>query len=184
MKNPFYRKTFTIFLLLCTVMVSGVIAQSNDLVVMIDSKYSQKQQVLGNLPLGTVVFEIGTQGNPWQQIREYMEQNRSTVAIHLFANASYNALQLGNTTYALEEVEQELELPMLEGLYQGNNIQLLIYDCNLGSNPEGLSLLKKISERAYFNIAVPTHCNSIFGSNLVFDHTTMNQTTTNSIFIR
>ncbi|MEZ4811186.1 MAG: DUF4347 domain-containing protein [Allomuricauda sp.] len=156
-------------------------AQSNDVVIM-DSGYAQKQQVLENLPVGTTVIELGKTGNPWKYIREHLEQNRSTQVVHLFANASYNAIQLGDKTYDSIAVDQEFELSMLEGLYQGSYMQLLIYNCNLGSNPEGLALLKKISDKAYINIAVPTNCSSVFGADLVFDHTTMNQPTHNSIF--
>ncbi|MBO0321903.1 DUF4347 domain-containing protein [Muricauda sp. CAU 1633] len=181
MRNLMYRKTFSIAIFLFTVTISGVFAQSTD-VVLIDSEYAQKQQVVDHLPSGVSVVEIKGINNPWQSIREYLEQNRSTTVVHLFANTSYNALELGGKTYNSNAVDQEFELSMLEGLYQGTNLQLLIYDCNLGSNPEGLSLLKKISDKAYFNIAVPTNCSSVFGADLEFDHTTMNQPTHNSIF--
>lgn len=181
MKNPFYRKNFTIFLFLLITLSTVAVAQSNDLVA-IDSNYSQKQQVLDNLPTGTAVVEIDTTGNPWQRIREYLEQHRSISAIHLFANTSYNAIELGSIAFDSAAVDQEFELSMLEGLYQGTHIQLLIYDCNLGSNVEGIALLKKISDRSYFNIAVPTNCSSVLGTDLVFDHTTMDQPINNSIF--
>ncbi|MER3373327.1 MAG: DUF4347 domain-containing protein [Allomuricauda sp.] len=156
-------------------------AQSDD-VVIIDSEYSQRQEVLDNLPVGTTVIEIKGISNPWKSIREYLEQNRSKLVVHLFANTNYNAVKLGGKTYDMNAVDQEFEFSMLEGLYQGSYLQLLVYDCNLGSNPDGLALLKEISEMSYFNIAVPTNCNSIFGTDLKFDHTTMNQPTHNSIF--
>ena len=181
MKNHFYNRSVIKFLLFFTLIAATGRSQSNEVVV-VDANYSQKQQVLDNLPVGTAVFEIDREENPWQQIREYMEENPSAMAIHLFANTSYNAIQLGSIAYDSAAVDQEFELSMLEGLYQGTHIQLLIYDCNLGSNPKGIALLKKISDRAYFNIAVPTTCSSIFGADLVFDHTTMDQPINNSIF--
>ena len=181
MKNPMYRKTVSLFFFLFAFLLTGAMAQSDDVVV-IDAKYAQKQQVVDNLPLGITTIEIEGTDNPWKSIREYLEQNQSTKAVHLFVNTSYNAIELGGKTYDSNAVEQEFELSMLEGLYQGSHLQLLVYDCNLGSNPDGLALLKKISDRAYFNIAVPTNCSSIFGNDLEFDHATMNQPIHNSIF--
>ena len=181
MRNQMFGKTFSIAIFLFTLTITGAFAQSES-VVLLDSEYAQKQQVVDKLPSGVTVIEIEGINNPWKSIREYLEQNRSTQIVHLFANTSYNALELGGKTYDSNAVDQEFELSMLEGLYQGNNMQLLIYDCNLGSNPEGLALLKKIGNKAYLNIAVPTNCSSIFGPDLEFDHTTMNQPITNSIF--
>lgn len=181
MKNQVNRKSSSFFLMLLILFVTRTMAQSNELVV-IDSNYSQRQQVLDHLSSGIPVFEVDASKNPWVSMREYLEQNRSIQVVHLFANASYNAFEFGGKTCDSNEVDQEPELSMLEGLYQGTNLQLLIYDCNLGSNPEGLALLKKISDKAYFNIAVPTNCSSIFGADLEFDHTTMNQPVNNSIF--
>ena len=181
MKDSINTKVMQYFFCLFLLTMTATMAQSNSIVVL-DAKYSQKQQVLDNLPSNTEVLEIDGNGNPWKSIREYLENHRSTLAIHLFANASYNAFELGNTTYDSDGVDQEFELSMLEGLYQGDHIQLIIYDCNLGSNTEGLALLKKISDKSYFNIAVPTNSSSVFGGNLTFDHTTMNQPTQNSIF--
>ncbi|NDV44791.1 DUF4347 domain-containing protein [Flagellimonas sediminis] len=181
MKNQVNRKSSIFFLMLIILFVTRSMAQSNELVV-IDSNYSQKQQVLDHLASGIPVFEVNAPKNPWESIRQYLEQSRSTQVVHLFANANYNAMELGGKTYDADAVDQEFELSMLEGLFQGIHIQLLIYDCNLGSNPEGLALLKKISDKAYLNIAVPTNCSSIFGADLDFDHTTMNQPVNNSIF--
>lgn len=176
-----YRKILPIFFFLFAFLTTGAIAQSDD-VVIIDSKYSQRQEILDSLPAGTTVIEIKAISNPWKSIREYLEQNRSKQVVHLFANTNYNAVKLGGKTYDINAVDQEFEFSMLEGLYQGSHIQLLIYDCNLGSNPEGMALLKKISDKSYFNIAVPTNCSSVFGAELVFDHTTMDQPISNSIF--
>ncbi|THV58063.1 DUF4347 domain-containing protein [Flagellimonas alvinocaridis] len=181
MKDLINKKVLQSFFYLFLFTVTATMAQTNSIAI-VDAKYSQKQQVLDNLPSNTEVLEIDGNGNPWKSIREHLENNRSTVAVHLFVNASYNAFELGNTTYDSDAVDQEFELSMLEGLYQGDHIQLIVYDCNLGSNTEGLALLKKISDKSYFNIAVPTNCSSVFGSNLKFDHTTMNQPTQNSIF--
>ncbi|MEC7263709.1 MAG: DUF4347 domain-containing protein [Bacteroidota bacterium] len=181
MKNQVNWKSSSFFLMLTILFITRTMAQSNEVVVM-DSNYFQKQQVLDHLASGIPVFEVDTSKNPWESIRQYLERNRSAKAVHLFANAGYNALELGGKTYDAGAVDQEFELSMLEGLYQGTNLQLLIYDCNLGSNPDGLALLKRISDKAYFNIAVPTHCSSIFGTDLEFDHTTMNQPVNNSIF--
>ncbi|MFD2101340.1 DUF4347 domain-containing protein [Flagellimonas iocasae] len=180
MRNLMYRKAFSLFFFLFAFLIQGLFAQSED-VVIIDSEYAQKQQVMDNLPSGASIIEVPSTGNPWNSIRTYLEQNRTAQAIHLFANTSYNAIQLGGKTYDSNAVDQEFELSMMEGLYQGTHLQLLIYDCNLGSNPEGLSLLKKISDKAYMNIAVPTQCSSVFGADVDFDHTTMNQPIHNSI---
>lgn len=181
MRNQFKTKTLSFFVLFLTTILTGLNAQSGDIVV-IDTGYSQKQEVLESLPEGASIVELGQMANPWKLVRQYLEQNQSAQVIHLFANTSYNAIELGGTTYDSAAIEKELELSMLEGLYQGTNIQLLIYDCNLGSNTEGLALIKKISDRSYFNIAVPTNCSSVFSSTLEFDHTTMNQPINSSIF--
>lgn len=181
MKDLINKKVLQSFFYLFLFTMTATMAQSNSIVIM-DAKYSQKQQVLDNLPSHTEVLEIDGNGNPWKSIREYLENNSSIIAVHLFANASYNAFELGNITYDSDAVDQEFELSMLEGLYQGDHIQLIVYDCNLGSNPEGLALIKEISNKSYLNIAVSTNCSSVLGQNLKFDYTTMNQPTQNSIF--
>ncbi|MDC6364898.1 MULTISPECIES: DUF4347 domain-containing protein [Flavobacteriaceae] len=181
MKNQVNRKSSSLFFALFTLLLIRVTAQSDEVIV-IDSNYSQKQQVLDNIPSGSNILEVDATENPWKAIRNYLEQNQAILTLHLFANASYNSIAIGNNLYDSDAVDQEFELSMLEGLYQGNNIQLLIYDCNLGSNVEGLALLQKISERSYFNIGVPTKCNSLIGDDLVFDHTTLDQPVKKSIF--
>jgi hypothetical protein len=180
MKTVINLKTLMNFLLL-TLMAIGVSkAQSSDVVVM-DAQYYQKQDILSRLPSNSDILEINGEDNPWKTIREYVQQNSSIQTIHLFVNTTYNAFELGGITYDLQQVAQEFEFSMLEGLYQGTNFQLLVYDCNLGSNPEGLALIKQISERSYLNIGVPTNCSSILDGSLDFDHTTMNQTINSSI---
>lgn len=151
-------------------------------VVVIDSEYSQKTSVLEHLPTNATVIEVGHSENPWKTVRQFLEANATVKTIHLFANTSYNALQLGGITYDSSKITQEFELSMLEGVYQGTNIQLLVYDCNLGSNTDGLALIKQISNMSYFNIATSTDCTSVFDSNFSFDHTTMNQPISSSIF--
>ncbi|MHA7831991.1 MAG: DUF4347 domain-containing protein [Flagellimonas sp.] len=180
MKTVINLKTLISFLLLTLMAIGVSTAQTNALVVM-DSQYAQKQDVLSRLPSNSNILEIDGADNPWKTIREYIQENSSMRTIHLFVNATYNAFQLGGITYNAQQVEQEFEFSMLEGLYQGTNFQLLVYNCNLGSNPEGLALLKQISERSYFNIGVPTNCSSILEGSLDFDHTTMNQTINSSI---
>jgi hypothetical protein len=180
MKTVIDLKTLISFLLLTLMLIGVSKAQTSELVIM-DSQYFQKLDVLGRLPSNSNVLEINGEDNPWKTIREYVQQNSSIQTIHLFVNATFNAFELGGITYGSQQVEQEFELSMLEGLYQGTNFQLLVYDCNLGSNPEGLALLKQISERSYFNIGVPTNCSSILESSLDFDHTTMNQPINSSI---
>ncbi|HKL91525.1 MAG TPA: DUF4347 domain-containing protein [Allomuricauda sp.] len=181
MKTIFNQKTALSFLLLFSLTLSVSMAQTDDVVIM-DSGYSQKQEIINQLPSNIAILEINRENNPWKTIREYLLANTSVQNIHLFANASYNAFELGGITYNSEQVNQEFEFSMLEGLYQGTNIQLLVYDCNLGSNEEGLALLKRISERSYFNIGIPTNCNSVLDGDLDFDHTTMNQPINSSIF--
>ena len=181
MRNQFQTKNLSFLVLFFSTLISGVNAQSNSIVV-VDAGYFQKQEVIESLPEGFATVELNQTANPWKLVRQYLEQNQSAKVIHLFANTSFNSIQLGGITYDAKEIEKEFELSMLEGLYQGTNIQLLIYDCNLGSNAEGLSLIKKIGDQSYFNVAVPTNCNSIFDSNLEFDHTTINQPISSSIF--
>ncbi len=181
MKTVINLKFLVSFLLLTSLIMGVSKAQTSDVVVM-DSQYSKKQDVLNRLPSNTDILEINRENNPWKTIREYLLENTSVQKIHLFANAIYNAFELGGITYTTEKVDQEFELSMLEGLYQGTNLQLLVYDCNLGSNPEGLDLLQQISERSYFNIGVPTNCSSVLDGSLDFDHTTMNQPINSTIF--
>ncbi len=181
MKTVINLKFLMSFVLL-TFLITGVSkAQTNDVVVM-DSQYSNKQDVLNRLQSNTDVLEINRENNPWKTIREYLLENTSVQKIHLFANATYNTFELGGITYDTEKVDQEFEFSMLEGLYQGTNLELLVYDCNLGSNPEGLALLKQISDRSYFNIGIPTNCSSVLDGSLEFDHTTMNLPINSSIF--
>lgn len=155
-------------------------AQSSDLVV-IDSNYSQKQTLLNSIDSNIATLEISMAENPFKTIREYLEQHTPVQTVHLFAEATYNTLLLGGKSYDADLIATENELSMLEGLYRGDNIQLLVYNCNLGSNEEGLQLLKQLGDRAYFNIAVSTNCTSIFSPDFSFDHTTLNKPVNASI---
>ena len=137
---------------------------------------------LDHLTSDTPVLEVDASKNPWKYIREFLEQNRTVLTLHLFANTGHGSLEIGGMDYDSAKIDEDFELSMLEGLYQGTNIQLLIYDCTLGSDNDGLALIQKISEKTYFNIAVPTNCSSVFSTDVDFDHTTMNQPIHNSIF--
>ncbi|MDO6519329.1 DUF4347 domain-containing protein [Zobellia uliginosa] len=174
------QKTLNLFFFLFVMTINGTIAQSNELII-IDSDYAQKQRVLEKASQSIPMLEINKSGNPWRTIRNYLEQNRKITTLHLFANTSSGALKLGGVTYDSAKVDQEFEFAMLEGLYQGTNYQLLIYDCTLGSNKEGLQLLDKIGGMSYFIIAVPTNCSSVFNTGLEFDHTTLDQPIAQSI---
>ncbi|MBR9854495.1 MAG: DUF4347 domain-containing protein [Algicola sp.] len=181
MKTLFNPKTLSSFLLLFTLVLSVVKAQSDD-VILVDSEFAQKQELLTKIPQGVSVIEINKTVNPWKMVREYLEKNSSVNTLHLFTNTTYNAFELGGILYNESKVGQEFEFSMLEGLYAGTNIQLLVYDCNLGSNPDGLALIKKVGDLTYFNIGVPTNCTTVLSSDIEFDYTTLNQPITSSIF--
>lgn len=174
------QKRTPLILVLLLFACFGLQAQSTNLVV-IDSQFPDKQRVISSLSSSELVLELTSSNNPWEQIRKSLESNTSVKTIHLFANASYNALQMGGLTYDLSSVSAEFELSMLEGLYQGEHLQLLVYNCNLGSNPDGLALIKAIGEKAYFNVGACTTCTSIFDNLFQFDYWSINQTVSNSI---
>ncbi|MBC7000814.1 DUF4347 domain-containing protein [Cytophaga sp. FL35] len=174
------KKLMSSLLFFC--MVFSISWAQTDEVVVIDSEYTQKSIVLEQLPQSTTVIEVGHSENPWKTVRHFLEDNTTVKTIHLFADTSNNALQLGGIAYDSERIDQEFELSMLEGVYQGTNIQLLVYDCNLGSNVDGLAIIKQISAMSYFNIATATNCTSVFDSNFSFDYKTMNQPISSSIF--
>lgn len=175
-RNPLF---FIIILLACY----GLQAQSKSLVV-IDSDFADKQQVINSLTTNEVLLELSNSNNPWSDVRKELELDRTIKTIHLFANASYNSLQMGGITYNLNSVSAEFELSMLEGLYQGEHLQLLIYNCNLGSNTDGLALLKAIGEKAYFNVGACTSCTSIFDAAFNFDYWSLNTSVTTSILTK
>lgn len=172
------KSVVTVFLILMSLSLR---AQEKNLVV-VDPQFSEKTALFDQLPEDVVMLELDTTSNPWKRMREVLVSDTSITAIHLFSEASYNAIQLGDHMYDMDKVKSEFELSMLEGIYAGTNYQLLVYNCNLGSNTEGLALLKQIGSMAYFNVAVPTNCQSIFDPNLTFDHTTLNQSAPKSIF--
>lgn len=181
MKNTFiFLKKSCSFLFLFYLFSSSITAQSKSLVVL-DFEFSQKTSVLNELPDNTAVLELNSGTNPWELIRKKLESNQDLKVIHLFANASYNSLRIGGVNYDIVKVAKEFELSMLEGLYQGIHLQLLVYNCNLASNEEGLNLLKVIGEKAYFNVGACTNCTSIFDSTFLFDFSTLNRTVDNSI---
>lgn len=164
-----------LFMLLLLILQSGsmAIAQSADLVV-IDKNFTQNSKLLAQLPPNTAILNLDTSKNPWMMIREKLESNPDLKNIHLFAESLDNAILVGGIEYTTAKIEGESELSMLEGLYNGTHYQLLLYTCNLSSNPEGLDLIKKIGERAYFNVAVSTNCTDIFNA-INFDFTSLNQ---------
>lgn len=145
-------------------------AQSTGLVV-VDAEYSEKEKVISQVSTSKILgLEIGS--NPWKAIRERIAVDSDITTVHLFAEASYNAIRMGGISYDREAIKGEFELSMLEGLYQGTHFQLLIYNCNLGSNGEGIGLLSQISEQSYMNVGASTRCTSVFSSDFVFDFKT------------
>ncbi|WP_420322261.1 DUF4347 domain-containing protein [Flagellimonas sp.] len=158
-----------------------ILGQSSDLVV-IDGDFAQSASVTSKISNGSIpILVLNSSENPWKIIRQRLISDPNITTIHLFAEASFNSLKLGNIEYDMGKVDAEPELSMLEGVYSGTNLQLLIYNCNLASNQEGRELLKKIGDKAYFNIAAPTACNSIFDQQPNFDYTTLNQPVSQSI---
>lgn len=169
----------TLFLLLC-LFTTLTFAQSKNLVV-IDSEYSDKEQVMALIPNGTVLVTLDAHSNPWKTIRESLESNNKIKTIHLFTNATYNSIQMGGVSYDMDAANSENELGILEGFYNGTHLQLLIYNCNLGSNQEGIDLIDVISQKAYLNIGVSTNCTSIFDEGFNFNFSTLNLLTDNPI---
>ncbi|MFI1773141.1 DUF4347 domain-containing protein [Thalassobellus citreus] len=182
MKSKFHQIKFLIILLLIN---SGgyLFAQSQDLVV-IDQSYAQKEKLLSKLPSNIAILNINDSSNPWKTIREKLESDSNLKNIHLFAESSYKSILMGGIEYTNVSLDNEFELSMLEGLYSGNNYQLLLYTCNLASNSEGLNLIKKLGNKAYFNVGASTNCIDIFNSSLTFDFTSLGTPTVNPIFTK
>ena len=80
-------------------MVFSISWAQTDEVVVIDSEYTQKSIVLEQLPQSTTVIEVGHSENPWKTVRHFLEDNTTVKTIHLFADTSNNALQLGGIAY-------------------------------------------------------------------------------------
>src|SRR5690606_19830382 len=120
--------------LLLLVVTNGVSAQVNKLVV-IDGAFSEKPEAMAKIGPDVPILQLSNVGHPCEAIRHELLKDRNIKEIHLFAGAAYNQLGLGGTVYTLENLENEWELAMLEGLYQGVNYQLFLYNCNLASNP-------------------------------------------------
>lgn len=146
------------------------LAQSNNLVV-VDSEYSDKEKVISQVT-SSKILSLEEGSNPWKAIRERIAADREITTVHLFVEASYNAILMGGVSYDKEALNEEFELSMLEGLYQGTHLQLLVYNCNLGASEEGMELLRQIGERTYMNVGTSTNCTSIFDSGFVFDFKT------------
>ncbi len=155
-------------------------AQQNQLVV-IDGAFSKNTEVTSKIPAGIPILRLSNNKNPWEAIRDELTNNRDIKVIHLFAEATYNELSMGGVVYTRENLANEWELAMLEGLYNGVNHQLLLYDCNLASNEEGMEFLRELGNSIYFNIAAPTQCVSILNDTVQFDFTTLNQPINSSI---
>src|SRR5690554_3769593 len=154
-------------------------AQSTGLVV-VDAEYSEREKVISQVSTSKIL-SLETESNPWKTIRERIAADRNITTIHLFVEASYNALRMGGISYDREVIKNEFELSMLESLYQGTHLQLLIYNCNLGANDEGIELLSQIGEQSYMNVGVSTNCTSIFSSDFVFDFKTREENLTNPV---
>lgn len=168
-------------ILLITTLLSFISQAQQDNLIVIDAEYSNKTQVLNLAPQGAQILELNLIDNPWKAIREVLNEHSNLNKIHLFITANYNSIKMGGITYNLDAVNSEFELSMLEGLYTGTNIQLLVYDCNLGSNEEGLALINQIAQKTYFNVGVSTNCTSVFDSSFNFNYSSMDQSISNSI---
>ena len=179
LSNHLYLKgCFLGLILLLPLLIS---AQSTDLVV-VDQDFGQKELLASKLSTNNVqLLELTSSENPWKSIRTTLVQNPAIETIHLFAEGSFDHIKLGTIVYDTAQVDAESELSMLEGVYKGTNIQMLVYNCSIGANEQGRQLLKKIGDKAYFNISVPTDCNTIFSEDLTFNYTSLGQATSQPI---
>lgn len=179
MKRNFAFKNIGLSIFFSCFIGASVFAQSTNLVV-VDSEYSDKEKVISQISTSKILnLEIGS--NPWKAIRETIAANRDITTVHLFVEASYNAIRMGGISYDKKALNDEFELSMLEGLYQGTHLQLLVYNCNLGANGEGIELLSLIGQRTYMNVGASTNCTSIFDSDFVFDFKTREENLTTPI---
>jgi hypothetical protein len=175
------KTIFSTFVILLVLGCGKTIAQTNILVV-IDQDYTKKNEVLSQLPSDAAVLQLKSTSNPWRDIREKLTSDNDLKQIHLFAESGFNSLLMGGIEYNADKVQSEFELSMLEGIYTGTHYQLLLYTCNLPSNPEGLELIKELGNRTYFNIAASTNCMEESDHDLNFDYTTLDQPIAGSIF--
>lgn len=178
-QNIFTLKKIRFSTLFLCLIGTFTFAQSTSLVV-VDSEYSQKEKVIP-LVSTSKILNLKTGSNPWKAIRESIEADKSITTIHLFTEANYNSLRMGGLSYDMDAVNDEFELSMLEGLYQGTHLQLLVYNCNLGSNEDGIELLTQIGQRTYMNVGASTNCTSIFDTDLIFDFKTRDEALTSPI---
>ncbi len=104
MKNQVNWKSSSFFLMLTILFITRTMAQSNEVVVM-DSNYFQKQQVLDHLTSDTPVLEVDASKNPWKSIRSSLEQNRTVFTLHLFANTFHGSLEIGGMDYYSAKID-------------------------------------------------------------------------------
>lgn len=161
--------------------ITHITSAQQDQLVVIDGAFSKNAEITAQLPVGVPVLRLSTDKNPWEAIRNELTQHQDIKVVHLFAEATYNELSLGGIAYNKNTLAAEWELAMLEGLYTGENHQLLLYNCNLASNEEGMDFLKELGNAIYFNIAAPTQCVSLLNDTVHFDFTTLNQPISSSI---
>lgn len=178
-RNIFNFKDIGLSIFLSCFIGVWTFAQSTGLVV-VDAEYSEREKVISQVSTSKIL-NLETGPNPWKAIRERMAADSDITTVHLFVEASHNTIRMGGISYDMDAVNDEFELSMLESLYQGTHLQLLIYNCNLGANGEGIELLSQIGERTYMNVGASTNCTSVFDPDFTFDFKTREENLTDPI---
>lgn len=182
-KSPISTKWRITMMFLFLISFGRVQAQQATEVVIVDRNYADKASVIAAMPASANYLELENAENPWRTIREFLMKHEAGV-IHLFTNTRSAGIELDGQYYDVSRLSEEFELAMFEGLYQGEHLQMLIYDCTLAQSASGKEFMGQLGQLTYMNVAASTSCDSIWDAAFTFDYATMPKAVASSILNR
>ncbi|HEY9880895.1 MAG TPA: DUF4347 domain-containing protein, partial [Leptolyngbyaceae cyanobacterium] len=133
-----------------------VFLPSNRTLVVIDSRVSDVDLLVGGVQPGAMVRILNPNQDGVEQITAILQQYPNIAAIHLVSHGQSCALQLGNTELSSKTLNSYTDQFSLWSKLLASNAQLLLYSCEVAKGDRGKSFIHDLSNRTGATIAAST----------------------------
>uniref|UniRef100_UPI0005690FD4 DUF4347 domain-containing protein n=1 Tax=Marinobacterium litorale TaxID=404770 RepID=UPI0005690FD4 len=122
----------------------------------IDKSVSDYHSILEQIPQGAGYLLLDTDQDGLKQLANYLSDRSNIDAIHLISHGRSGELLLGNSKLNSDSIQDyEAEFQQI-GAALSESADMLLYGCNLADSPEGVQLLKQVSEYTQADIKAST----------------------------
>ncbi|WP_396590139.1 DUF4347 domain-containing protein [Allomuricauda sp. R78024] len=172
------NKTLKNYLFFCIALTTITLhAQSAD-VVIVDKNFPNVQGLLASLPVDVQYIETTSNTTIQEILVSALNLNQQARNIHLFCNTDSKSITVGNQNYSSTVITENLNG---NAFINYQNVNLLVYSCNLAKDSKGIELLEMIASKTNFNVASCFSCETV-DEEFTFDFSTSSATITTSLF--